>query len=65
MSATVTVTDRCTGCSETSLDFSPSIFSQCKFVDVDAGYELFNSAFTVTNNDLGLGRIDITWEWAS
>jgi hypothetical protein len=27
-SVTVTVTDRCTACDETSLDFSPSAFSQ-------------------------------------
>ncbi|KAE9411034.1 Dag7 protein [Gymnopus androsaceus JB14] len=44
-SVTVTVTDRCTGCDETSLDFSPSAFS--------------------TLADQSLGRIDITWEWAS
>jgi len=42
---TVTVTDRCTACAETDLDFSPSAFDSIA--------------------DPSLGRIGITWTWAS
>jgi len=44
-SVTVTVVDRCTGCAETSLDFSPAAFDELA--------------------DPSVGRIDITWVWAS
>lgn len=44
-SVTVTVVDRCPGCEEGSLDFSPSAFNQLA--------------------DFDLGRIPITWDFAS